>query len=90
MEKEQLILPESSGLGNVVDFWLATLPMALPLKIFCLKLPNSVRNTKNLLEAMPWRGDFYYQDGVHSIPISKLHKIAQKSFITVMGDNRVS
>ena len=26
--------PESSGLGNVVDFWLATLPMALPPKIF--------------------------------------------------------
>ena len=24
---------ESSGLGNVVDFWLATLPMALPPKI---------------------------------------------------------
>ena len=26
--------PESSGLGNVVDFWLATLPMALPPKNF--------------------------------------------------------
>ena len=31
--------PESSGLGNVVDF--------------CLKLPNSVRNAKKILEAMP-------------------------------------
>ena len=26
--------PESSGLGNVVDFWLTTLPMALPPKTF--------------------------------------------------------
>ena len=26
--------PESSGLGNVADFWLATLPLALPPKIF--------------------------------------------------------
>ena len=26
--------PESSGLGNVVDFCLATLPMALPPKVF--------------------------------------------------------
>ena len=26
--------PESSGHGNVVDFWLATLPMALPPKNF--------------------------------------------------------
>ena len=26
--------PESSGLGNVVDSWLATLPMALPPKTF--------------------------------------------------------
>ena len=26
--------PESSGLGIVVDFWLATLPMALPQKLF--------------------------------------------------------
>ena len=30
--------PESSGLGNVVDFWLATLPMALPPKKFLLKI----------------------------------------------------
>ena len=26
--------PESSGLDNVADFWLATLPLALPPKIF--------------------------------------------------------
>ena len=26
--------PESSGLSNVVDFWLATLPIALPPKFF--------------------------------------------------------
>ena len=45
--------PESSALGNVADFWLATLPMALPLKNLCLNLPNSVRNAKTFLEAMP-------------------------------------
>ena len=29
--------PESSGLGNFVDFWLRTLPMALPPKnFFCI------------------------------------------------------
>ena len=26
--------PKSSGHGNVVDFWLVTLPMALPPKLF--------------------------------------------------------
>ena len=45
--------PESSALDNAADFCLATLPMALPPKIFCLKLPNSVRNAKKNLEAMP-------------------------------------
>ena len=39
--------PESSALGNAVNFWLATLAIALPLKNLCLKLPNSVRNAKN-------------------------------------------
>ena len=34
MEATAIHWPESSGLGNVVDFWLATLPMALPPKIF--------------------------------------------------------
>ena len=30
--------PESSGLGNVADFWLTILPMALPPKNFWLKI----------------------------------------------------
>ena len=30
--------PESSGLGNVANFWLTTLPMALPQNIFWLKM----------------------------------------------------
>ena len=30
--------PESSALGNAADFCLATLPMALPQKIFLLKI----------------------------------------------------
>ena len=34
----QVYWPESSGLGNVVNFWLATLPMALPPKKFSLKI----------------------------------------------------
>ena len=45
--------PESSALDNAADFCLATLPMALPPKIFCLKLPNSVKNEKKYLEALP-------------------------------------
>ena len=39
--------PESSALGNAADFCLATLPMALPPKKICLKLPNSVSNVAN-------------------------------------------
>ena len=34
--------PKSSGLGNVADFWLATLPMTLPPKIFLHFLLNYV------------------------------------------------
>ena len=45
--------PELSALDNAADFFLATLPMALPPKNFSLKLPNSVRNAKKVLEAMP-------------------------------------
>ena len=33
-QRKQFTWPESSGLGNFVDFWLATLPMALPPKFF--------------------------------------------------------
>ena len=45
--------PESSALDNAADFCLAILPMTLPPKNFCLKLPNSVRNAKIILKAMP-------------------------------------
>ena len=45
--------PESSALDNAADFCLATLPMALPPKSFGLKMPNSVRNEKIFLKAMP-------------------------------------
>ena len=41
--------PESSALDNAEDFCLATLPIALPPKNFCLKLPNSVRNAKTFV-----------------------------------------
>ena len=43
--------PESSALDNAADFCLATLPMALPPKNFCLRLPNSVRYAKKIF----WR-----------------------------------
>ena len=45
--------PESSALDNTADFCLAILRMTLPPKNFCLKLPNSVRNAKIILKAMP-------------------------------------
>ena len=37
-----ILAPKSSGLGNVVDFWLATLPMALPpiFSLFLTQLGN--------------------------------------------------
>ena len=40
--------PESSGLGNVVDFWLATLPMALPQKFFLHFSLNQAILSKNI------------------------------------------
>ena len=45
--------PESSGLGNVVDFCLATLPMALPPKVFFLFSLNQGILSKNFFKAMP-------------------------------------
>ena len=74
--------PESSALDNTADFCLAILRMTLPPKNFCLKLPNSVRKAKKILEAMPLamlptKSRQHCQDQMIRANVSNHHRVSK-------------